>query len=301
MTNWSDSEAPSTSHDPTRFAHNPQQQQQQEQFQHSPNQPHLHTQQGESYADDDYDYDKDSDDGDAFAYGPLSRADQPPQPHQIHYSQNHQNQQYRSQDRHLTARKLHDLVVAAGLSTCSPPPPSDLTLIPEPPTVPNSYSPYAHNHYHHYHQPETWSYEHKADLGSCSMYPIPVSPGILEPQYRPLPDFITNPNILPSNPRVSALETSSRSLTGSPISTQVYEEDSPYAEVRASVGNMDDPEMPTTTFRMWFLGLTLVLVGSCLNIFLNFRFPAPFISPSIVLLMAYPLGKALEYILPTRT
>ena len=64
---------------------------------------------------------------------------------------------------------------------------------------------------------------------------------------------------------------------------------------------MDDPDMRTMTFRMWFLGLTLVLVGSCLNTFFNFRYPAPFLTPSLVLLMAYPLGKALTYILPTRT
>ena len=59
--------------------------------------------------------------------------------------------------------------------------------------------------------------------------------------------------------------------------------------------------MPTTTFRMWFLGLTLILGGSCLNTFLNFRFPAPFILPSVMVLIAYPLGKALAYVLPTRS
>ena len=35
----------------------------------------------------------------------------------------------------------------------------------------------------------------------------------------------------------------------------IDEEDSPYPEVRASVSNIDDPEMPALTIRMWFQGL----------------------------------------------
>lgn len=42
----------------------------------------------------------------------------------------------------------------------------------------------------------------------------------------------------------------------------IDEEDSPYPEVRASVSNIDDPEMPALTFRMWFVGLTLLLLGT---------------------------------------
>ena len=40
----------------------------------------------------------------------------------------------------------------------------------------------------------------------------------------------------------------------------IEEEDSPYPEVRASVSNIDDPEMPCLTLRMWAIGLLLVLV-----------------------------------------
>ncbi|KAI9617251.1 hypothetical protein H4Q26_013117 [Puccinia striiformis f. sp. tritici PST-130] len=36
---------------------------------------------------------------------------------------------------------------------------------------------------------------------------------------------------------------------------EMDEEDSPYPEVRASVSNIDDPEMPCLTFRAWVLGL----------------------------------------------
>ena len=40
------------------------------------------------------------------------------------------------------------------------------------------------------------------------------------------------------------------------------EEDSPYAEVRASVSNIDDPEMPVPTLRMWTVGLGLIFVAA---------------------------------------
>ena len=50
------------------------------------------------------------------------------------------------------------------------------------------------------------------------------------------------------------------------------EEDSSYPESRASVSNVDDPEMPALTFRMWDIELVLCMVGSG---FFNFRQPAP--------------------------
>lgn len=40
------------------------------------------------------------------------------------------------------------------------------------------------------------------------------------------------------------------------------EEDSPFPEVRASVSNIDDPEMPAMTLRMWLIGLTLCLISA---------------------------------------
>ena len=40
----------------------------------------------------------------------------------------------------------------------------------------------------------------------------------------------------------------------------IDEEDSPYPEDRASVSNIDDPEMPCLTLRMWLIGMFLVMV-----------------------------------------
>ncbi|TDL23079.1 OPT oligopeptide transporter [Rickenella mellea] len=79
------------------------------------------------------------------------------------------------------------------------------------------------------------------------------------------------------------------------------EEDSPYPEVRSSVSNVDDPEMPALTLRMWIIGLTLCMASSAMNVFFNFRFPAPTVVPLVLLLVSYPLGKMLAFSMPIRT
>lgn len=76
------------------------------------------------------------------------------------------------------------------------------------------------------------------------------------------------------------------------------EEDSPYPEVRASVSNIDDPNMPVMTIRMWFLALFLSCLGGAVNTFLSLRFPSPMLSPVALQLLAYFLGKFLAFILP---
>ena len=97
------------------------------------------------------------------------------------------------------------------------------------------------------------------------------------------------------------------------------DEDSPYPEVRASVSNIDDTEMPAMTLRMWVIGLTLVLaagyvtvsrwyladsnvaIDRCSNLFFNFRQPAPSIVSNVLLLIAHPLGKLLALTMPIRS
>ncbi|KAJ7350670.1 OPT oligopeptide transporter protein-domain-containing protein [Mycena albidolilacea] len=81
----------------------------------------------------------------------------------------------------------------------------------------------------------------------------------------------------------------------------IEEEDSPFPEVRASVSNIDDPDMPALTIRMWFVGLFLCTISSSLNVFFNFRSPAPSVVPLALLLIAYPFGKFLAYVLPITT
>ncbi|KAF8911642.1 oligopeptide transporter [Gymnopilus junonius] len=78
----------------------------------------------------------------------------------------------------------------------------------------------------------------------------------------------------------------------------IDEEDSPFPEVRASVSNIDDPDMPAMTLRMWFVGLVLCMISSGMNVFFNFRNPAPTIVPLALVLISYPFGKFLAFTLP---
>ncbi|EIN12782.1 OPT-domain-containing protein [Punctularia strigosozonata HHB-11173 SS5] len=75
---------------------------------------------------------------------------------------------------------------------------------------------------------------------------------------------------------------------------------SPYAEVRAVVDNHDDPTMPSSTFRAWFIGLIYVGVGAFINQFFSIRQPGIGVGSNVAQLLAYPAGRLLEAILPTK-
>ncbi|EJC97675.1 OPT oligopeptide transporter [Fomitiporia mediterranea MF3/22] len=77
-----------------------------------------------------------------------------------------------------------------------------------------------------------------------------------------------------------------------------YEDESPYAEVRAAVSNTDDPTMPVNTFRMWFIGIIFTIVIAALNQFFTMRYPSVFVSGLVAQLLALPIGKAFERFLP---
>jgi hypothetical protein len=81
---------------------------------------------------------------------------------------------------------------------------------------------------------------------------------------------------------------------------QWYEEDSPYAEVRAAVSNLDDPDMPALTLRSWVLGMFVCLVVASANTFFYFRSPSPTIPYMVVQVVVYPMGKFLAWALPIR-
>ncbi|KAH7098305.1 OPT-domain-containing protein [Auriculariales sp. MPI-PUGE-AT-0066] len=79
------------------------------------------------------------------------------------------------------------------------------------------------------------------------------------------------------------------------------DEDSPYPEVRCAVSNLDDTTMPCMTLRMWVIGMILCLVAGSVNVFFNFRQPAPSVIPLVLLLISFPIGKFVAYIMPIRT
>ncbi|KAI5474692.1 proton-dependent oligopeptide transporter, POT family [Pseudohyphozyma bogoriensis] len=89
-------------------------------------------------------------------------------------------------------------------------------------------------------------------------------------------------------------------MDGMGVGEMEEEEDSPYPEVRASVSNLDDPDMPVLTFRSWFLGLSCAAVFSAVNCFFMFRYPAPLVYPIVIQVFSHPLGKFLALVLPTR-
>lgn len=66
--------------------------------------------------------------------------------------------------------------------------------------------------------------------------------------------------IMPSKP-VSVVVSPSLSRIEYDLGSTTEKEDSPFPEVRASVSNIDDPDMPAMTIRMWFVGLVLCLAS----------------------------------------
>ncbi|KAB8070329.1 OPT oligopeptide transporter protein-domain-containing protein [Aspergillus leporis] len=61
----------------------------------------------------------------------------------------------------------------------------------------------------------------------------------------------------------------------------------------------DDPTEPVLTLRMWVLGIGFCIVVSGLNTLYTFRNPSITISSTVVLLLAYPLGKLWEKVIPS--
>ena len=67
-------------------------------------------------------------------------------------------------------------------------------------------------------------------------------------------------------------------------------DDSPYAQVRASVSPTDDLSLSINTPRMWTLSLLFAVLGSSTNLFFSLRYPSVSLSPIIALLLVHPLG-----------
>ncbi|CAG8895041.1 unnamed protein product [Penicillium egyptiacum] len=63
----------------------------------------------------------------------------------------------------------------------------------------------------------------------------------------------------------------------------------------------DDPTEPILTLRMWVIGIAFCVVVSGLNTLYTLRAPSLTISGSVVLFLAYPLGKLWEKVIPNWT
>ncbi|KAH6855751.1 OPT oligopeptide transporter protein-domain-containing protein [Chaetomium sp. MPI-CAGE-AT-0009] len=74
-------------------------------------------------------------------------------------------------------------------------------------------------------------------------------------------------------------------------------DNSPYAQVRASVSSTDNTSLSINTPRMWALSILFSILGSSTNLFFSLRYPSVAITPVIALLMVHPLGLLWDYLL----
>jgi hypothetical protein len=74
-------------------------------------------------------------------------------------------------------------------------------------------------------------------------------------------------------------------------------DNSPYAQVRASVPATDDISLSINTPRMWILSIFFAILGSATNLFFSLRYPSISITPIIALLLVHPLGLLWDQIL----
>ncbi|KAF2661214.1 OPT-domain-containing protein [Lophiostoma macrostomum CBS 122681] len=74
-------------------------------------------------------------------------------------------------------------------------------------------------------------------------------------------------------------------------------DNSPYAQVRASVAATDDTSLSINTPRMWILSILFAILGSSTNLFFSLRYPSVSITPIIALLLVHPLGLLWDQVL----
>ncbi|QSZ32341.1 hypothetical protein DSL72_001915 [Monilinia vaccinii-corymbosi] len=77
-------------------------------------------------------------------------------------------------------------------------------------------------------------------------------------------------------------------------------DNSPYAQVRASVSAIDNTTLSINTPRMWTLSILFAILGSSTNLFFSLRYPSVSITPVIALLLVHPLGLMWDGILKRR-
>ena len=79
----------------------------------------------------------------------------------------------------------------------------------------------------------------------------------------------------------------------------VFDDESPYPEVRSAVSNTDDPDVPVMTIRTWVLGLVWAILLSGLNQFFFFRFPSVTVTAIVAQLLSFPMGRLWALIVPS--
>lgn len=84
------------------------------------------------------------------------------------------------------------------------------------------------------------------------------------------------------------------------VKVDIYDGNSPYAEVRASVSNRDDKNMLQSTVRMWVIGFVLMSGATIMNAIYFIHDPPFVLSPYLIMVIAWPLGVLWERFMPNR-
>lgn len=82
------------------------------------------------------------------------------------------------------------------------------------------------------------------------------------------------------------------------VATELME-NSPYPEVRSAVVNYDEGGH-SNTIRAWVIGMVLATIGSGLNMLFSMRDPYIIIPSYVAQVIAYPIGKGWEKVMPNR-
>lgn len=77
--------------------------------------------------------------------------------------------------------------------------------------------------------------------------------------------------------------------------------DSRYPEVRASVPNTDNFDLPQNTLRMWTIGIIMTTLGCAINTIFFLHSPLFVISTFVASMIAWPIGKLWERFVPNKT
>ncbi|KAK8845358.1 OPT family small oligopeptide transporter [Kwoniella newhampshirensis] len=100
------------------------------------------------------------------------------------------------------------------------------------------------------------------------------------------PSIAANPDMYPKVIRAMKLE------------AVLATENSPYVEVRVNVDPTDDPTMPVSTIRAWFIGIIFCAIGTFIDTLFAFRNPSISIGTNVAQLAAYPIGTFFARVLP---
>ncbi|KAK3317272.1 OPT oligopeptide transporter protein-domain-containing protein [Cercophora scortea] len=105
-------------------------------------------------------------------------------------------------------------------------------------------------------------------------------------------EFLSNEDIVAHPERHEAL------IYEMKIEAALITNNSPYSEVRSVVDNFDDPTTPSATIRAWVIGLVFSCVLGFVNQLFSIRMPSVSIGSNVAQLLAYPIGKFCERVLP---